>query len=141
VKLAVDSSAFAKRYVLEAGSERLDELLQGASQLTVSVILLPEVLSGLNRRLRERCIVQEEYNWAKSQLIEDIEDAEVLPITREVLSIAISLLETNVLRAMDALHIATAVHRRADLFVTADRRQYEAAKQHGLRSELLGSVV
>jgi predicted nucleic acid-binding protein len=141
MKLALDSSALAKRYVLEAGSERLDELLEAASLLAVSVILLPEVLSGLNRRLRENCILKEEYEQAKSQLLQDIDDAEVLAITREVLFLSINLLETNVLRAMDSLHIAAAVYWRADLFVTADRRQYEAAKLHGLRSELIGSIV
>lgn len=33
MKLAIDSSAFAKRYVEEVGSERLFEILQDASEL------------------------------------------------------------------------------------------------------------
>ena len=53
MKLSVDSSALAKRYVEEAGSGRLEELLHDASELASCVLLVPEIISGLNRRLRE----------------------------------------------------------------------------------------
>jgi uncharacterized protein len=52
MKLFVDSSAFAKRYVREVGSDKLDDILQNASELALCVIFLPELISGLNRRLR-----------------------------------------------------------------------------------------
>ncbi len=53
MKLAVDSSSFAKRYVQEIGSEELQLFLEDASELAFSVILVPEIISGLNRRLRD----------------------------------------------------------------------------------------
>ena len=56
MKLTVDSSSFAKRYIQEEGSDKLDDLLQHASELALCVILLPELISGLNRRLRERVL-------------------------------------------------------------------------------------
>ena len=37
----------------EFGSERLDILLQNASELALCIILVPEVVSGLNRRIKE----------------------------------------------------------------------------------------
>ncbi len=46
MKILFDSSAFAKRYVLEDGSETVDHLLQRASQLALSTILVPEIISG-----------------------------------------------------------------------------------------------
>jgi len=46
VKLAVDSSSFAKRYVQEIGSEELQLFLEDASELAFSVILVPEIISG-----------------------------------------------------------------------------------------------
>ncbi len=49
MKLLVDFSAFAKRYVLENGREIVDYLLQNSSQLALCVILVPEIISGLNR--------------------------------------------------------------------------------------------
>jgi hypothetical protein len=50
-------------------------------------------------------------------------------------------METNVLRAMDALHIACALEWQADLFITADKRQLMAAKNSGLRSEYIGQPI
>ena len=44
MKLAVDSSVFAKRYIQEEGSEDIDLLLQRASDLALCIILLPEII-------------------------------------------------------------------------------------------------
>ena len=138
MKLAVDSSSLAKRYVHEAGSDELDRLLQRASELALCVILVPEIVSGLNRRLRERALAVTEYRKAKRQLLDDVRDATVLQVTPAVVSRSLKLLESNVLRATDALHVACALEWKADLFVTSDRRQLDAAINSGLRTEYLG---
>jgi predicted nucleic acid-binding protein len=138
MKVLVDSSALAKRYVLEDGSEILDHLLQSASQLALCIILVPEIISGLNRRLREQILLASDYRKVKKQLLDDVRDATVLQLTPAVISNSVKLLEVNVLRAMDALHIACALEWQAELFVTADRRQLAAAKNSGLRTEYIG---
>jgi predicted nucleic acid-binding protein len=138
MKLLVDSSAFAKRYVQEYGSEEIDVFLQRASELALCVILLPEIISGLNRRLREQILTVSDYRKVKNQLLEDIRDATVIQITPAVISHSVKLLENNVLRAMDSLHVACAMEWQADLFVTADNRQFIAAKDVGLLTELIG---
>ncbi len=138
MKLVVDSSAFAKRYVLEDGSEILDRLLQQASQLALCAILVPEIISGLNRRLGEQVLTQDDYRQAKEQLMNDIHDAIILQITPAVISRAVKLLENNVLRAMDALHVACALEWQAELFISADIRQVEAAKNAGLHTKYIG---
>ncbi|MFZ1984149.1 MAG: type II toxin-antitoxin system VapC family toxin [Desulfatitalea sp.] len=138
MKLAVDSSALAKRYVQEFGSEKLDSLLQNASELALCIILVPEIVSGLNRRMREGALAATEYRTARKQLLDDVRDATILQITPSVISGSVKLLESNILRAMDALHVACALEWRADLFVTADRRQSMAAINAGLRTEYVG---
>lgn len=138
MKLMVDSSAFAKRYVLEDGSEIVDRFLQQASQLALCAILVPEIISGLNRRLREQVLSPDDYRKAKKQLINDVHDAIVLQVTPAVVSRAVNLLEKNVLRAMDALHVACALEWHAELFISADRRQVEAAKKAGLHAKYIG---
>lgn len=137
MKLVVDSSAFAKRYVLEDGSEIIDHLLKRASQLALCTILVPEIISGLNRRLREQILSKNDYRKIKRQLIEDVHDAIVLQVTPAVISRSVKLLETDVLRAMDALHIACAMEWQADIFATADRRQLKAARNAGLLTEYI----
>ena len=138
MKLLVDSSAFAKRYVQEYGSEDIESFLQRASELALCIILLPEIISGLNRRLRERVLSTNDYRKAKNQLLEDVGDATVIQMTPAVISYSVKLLENNVLRAMDSFHVACALEWRADLFVTADKRQLTAAKNAGLLTEFIG---
>jgi predicted nucleic acid-binding protein len=141
MKLAVDSSSFAKRYVDEVGSERLDGLLESASELAFCVVLIPEIVSGLNRRLRERVLSISDYRAVKKQLLNDVRDATILQITPSVVSRSVRLLESNVLRALDALHVACALEWHADLFVTSDRRQFTAAMDAGLVTEYVGQPV
>jgi len=138
MKLFCDSSAFAKRYVLEDGSETLDRLLQRASQLALCTILVPEIISGLNRRRREQILSSNNYRTIKRKLMEDVHDAIVLQITPAVISHSVNLLENNTLRTMDALHIACALEWQAELFATADRRKLNAAQNAGLLTEYLG---
>ncbi len=138
MKLAVDSSSFAKRYVQEVGSDRLDRFLESASELAFCVILVPEIVSGLNRRLREQVLSIADYRQVKKQLLDDVRDATVLQITPSVVSRSVKLLEGNVLHALDALHVACALEWQADLFVTSDRRQFVAATNADLRTEYVG---
>ena len=138
MKLAVDSSALTKRYVQEVGSNQLSAQLQQASQLGVSIILVPEIISALNRRLREGALSATDYHAVKRQLLNDIRDSIVLQITPAVVTHSLKLLEENTLRAMDALHVACALEWHADIFVTADKKQLAAAKNAGLRTAYIG---
>ncbi|MCD6185478.1 MAG: type II toxin-antitoxin system VapC family toxin [Deltaproteobacteria bacterium] len=141
MKLAIDSSAFAKRYVREIGSDQLYQILQNASELALCVILVPEIISGLNRRKRENFLSLENYNLAKKQLLNDVRDATILQITPSVVLHSIKILEANTLRAMDAFHIACALEWQADLFVTSDKKQFEASVNAGISSEFVGQQV
>jgi predicted nucleic acid-binding protein len=141
MKLAIDSSSFAKRYVQEDGSDQLDRLLEKASELAFCVILVPEIVFGLNRRLREQVLTVADYRAVKKQLLDDVRDATVLQLTPSVISRSVKLLESNVLRAQDALHVACAFEWQADLFVTSDRRQFTAAKNTGLQSDFIGQPI
>ena len=91
MRLVVDSSSYAKRYIQEVGSDRLEDLFQDTSELGLSIILLPEIISGLNRRLREKSLNIKNYKDAKGQLMEDIHDAVLLQITPAVISRSIKL--------------------------------------------------
>ncbi len=141
MRLSADSSAFAKRYVKETGSDQLYQILQDATELALCVILVPEITSALNRRKREGSLSPDKYNLAKKQLLNDVSDATILQITPSVVLQSMKLLEANTLRAMDAQHIACAIEWQADLFVTSDKNQFEAAVNAGITSELVGQQV
>jgi len=141
MKTAIDSSSFAKRYVQEFGSDQLYQILQKTTELALSVILVPEIISGLRRRVREGFLSQEGYNSGKRQLLVDVRDAIILQITPSVVLRSVKLLESSDLRAMDSLHIACAIEWQADLFVTSDRKQHIAALNAGIKSEYIGQQV
>jgi len=134
MKIFFDSSAFAKRYVEEDGSDAVEGLCAKASTLALSVICVPEIISALNRRLREGCLSRSQYCEAKVRLSAEVADATIVNIIPAVVSEAITILETNPVRAMDALHVACALLCNAELFVTSDGRQLDAAKNAELRT-------
>jgi predicted nucleic acid-binding protein len=133
----LDSSALAKRYVEEKGSDRVQAILSSASVLAVSVICVPEIVSALCRRRRERKLSTEEYRNAKGSVVSDMDDATVIGITEEVVAQAVALLERFPLRSADALHVACAAEWSTDLFLSADNRQCRAARAHGLKVEAI----
>ena len=127
-----DTSALAKRYVREAGTEAVLAKCSEATEIVISVISVPELVSALNRLRRENSITAEQYSSLKKDAIADFRQAIFVEISPMVLQEAIFCLESAPLRAMDAIHIATARRTGCDSFVSADRRQCDAASQLGL---------
>lgn len=132
MKTFFDSSAFAKRYVEEEGSEIVEQLCGKASELALAVICVPEIVSALARRRREGVLSRGQYGEAKKRLSVEVADATIVNLVPGVISDAIEILETNAVRAMDALHVACALQWRAELFVSSDVQQLNAAKKAGL---------
>ena len=137
MKTFFDSSAFAKRYLAEPGSAEVDELCHATDQLALCILCVPEILSALNRRVREKIVSRADYATVKARLLEDAHDAELIQLTEEVIADSIVILEQSAIRAMDALHISAAKAWQADLFVSADRAQAQAAHRVGLAHRLV----
>jgi len=133
-----DSSAFAKKYIEEPGSEEIDNICLNSDSIALCSISLPEIISALNRKLREKSISKRDYLKAKQRLIEDIESAVIINVVPEVISKSIFLLENNNLRTIDAIHIASATLWFPDIFVSSDKQQITAAKKAGLKIKFVG---
>lgn len=135
MRVFFDTSAFVKRYVSEAGTDIVLEWCDKATEIILSGIALPEIISAFCRLHREGKITDTQYRQLKSLLLADIEDVAICDLTPAVLGLAISSLEKNVLRGMDAIHIGSAIALKADIFISADQRQLDAAARMGLRIE------
>lgn len=135
MKAYLDSSSFAKRFVEEEGSDKVEALCCQATELGLSVICVPEVVSALNRRRRERTLKRTHYDEAKQRLLDDVRDADIVNLTPSVIGSAIRILEVSPVRAMDALHVACALEWAAELFASSDDRQLKAAKKAGLKTQ------
>lgn len=135
MKAYLDSSSFAKRFVEEKGSDEVEALCCQATELGLSVICVPEVVSALNRRRRDRTLTRTLYSEAKQRLLDDVRDADIVNLTPSVIGSAIRILEASPVRAMDALHVACALEWAAELFASSDERQLKAAKKAGLKTQ------
>jgi len=134
MKTYLDSSAFAKRFVEEAGSDKVESVCAQASELGLSVICVPEIVSALSRRRRERSLTKHQYAEAKRRLLRDVHDADIINLTVPVVGSTITVLEESPIRAMDALHIACALEWGAQTFVSSDKKQLSAARRAGMKT-------
>jgi predicted nucleic acid-binding protein len=87
--------------------------------------------------VREGKLTKGQYLKAKDDLLLDLVDVAICDLDAQVTSKAIQCLEQSVLRAMDVIPIACALTLLADCFLTADKRQHEAALLAGLSSVLV----
>jgi uncharacterized protein len=137
MKMLLDSSALFKRYVDEPGRASVLACMGRARSLLVAPHCRVELHSALTRLGREGRFDANALRLTRAEIDSSFEHVDVLPFTPNLERAAIQALEAAPLRAMDALHVATALIGRVDLFVTADRRQAAAARALGLPTELL----
>lgn len=133
MRIFFDSSAFAKRYIREKGTDIVLLWCDQATELCLSGIVISEIVSAFCRLQRENIISTVQYRDLKTMLMTDIGDAAICDLTPEVIRQSILALENNVLRGMDAIHLGSAIALNVDIFVSADARQCVAATQAGLK--------
>ena len=130
----LDASALVKLFVPEPESDALNRALVGLKDVIVSDLALTEMASALGRRTREQRLTREQaqrvYREA-SKLHASSHHAELTPpLHRRAERLMLSL--TIPLRALDALHLATALDAEAATVVTFDPRLRDAAATQGL---------
>ena len=132
MNLLLDSSALAKLYLDEPESESVVEAIQQAKQVTVSTLALPEVALTLARRQREGEIKEAQLQQALTQLRQDWEDLERIPVGDQVAEEAGVLARSRAIRGADAVHLATAAllsrERKAVRFMAFDLELVTAAR-------------
>ncbi|HHH41879.1 MAG TPA: PIN domain-containing protein [Chloroflexi bacterium] len=145
VNYYLDTSAMLKRYVDEPGSAWLRDQISLALSLVASQLIIVEVISAFNRRIREGSLSPADYQRIRDIFFEDCRTVyQIVPVTTAVIDTACHLLESHPLRGYDAMHLATAVvvHRSlqrrglpALIFLCADDRLNAAALAEGLMVE------
>lgn len=132
MRVFFDSSAFVKRYVREEGSDLVLSWCDQATELCLSGIALPEIISAFCRLRREKRISVLQYRHLKAMLLADIVDAAICDLSPHVMGQTITSLETNVLRGMDAIHLGSALALQVNIFVSGDAKRCAAASEAGL---------
>ena len=134
-----DASALIKRYVREKGSVRVRRLIASDTPAT-SRLSEVEVASALERRSREGAFSAAERDRALAALTIDLQAIVVVELTPEISVRARTLLQRHLLRAGDAIQLASCLYLQEQLaepiaLVGFDDRLSAAARLEGLAEE------
>ena len=138
-RILFDSSALYKRYNRELGRELVLSFFERARVVVVAAHGLTEIASAFHRQRHDGLLSDQDYDLMMQRVQRDFSEFEVMSLDRRVEAFAIAAMRRARLRAMDALHVGTAMAAGIDLFVTADRRQADAAKAVGVATEWIGA--
>jgi predicted nucleic acid-binding protein len=144
----LDTSALVKRYMNEAGAERVKALCSSDS-VAISWLALAEFASALARRGHQGDLVESQRDGILQAFLDDCrEEYLTFEVSLAIIEDAADLLLRRPaslgLRALDVIHVATArrafeMAQRANVataaFTTADQRLVEAATWAGLATE------
>ena len=128
----LDTSALVKRFVLEAGSSKVQSLLADDEPVASATIAYAELYSGLTRRHREGVLSRLQYRLACRRVERDWMAVVKVELGADILASARELIQRHGLRAFDAIHLASALGLQAAAnepvtFVAADQRLLRAA--------------
>ena len=132
-----DTSALAKRYIAEPGSDAVDEFLaQHADDCVITPLVATEFESILQRLLRQGLIDADFAARSHSRFAADLSGAlwAMRPFEVASFSRAVGLLRElgTPLVTLDALHLASAVEHQCTALATSDRQLARAAQASGL---------
>lgn len=141
----LDSSALAKRYVEEEGSDKMDQIFEAAEKGGESVFFstwnVGELVVVFDKYEREGLLE------AKSVMMTFLEEmkrlgksraAEIVPVSGSLIAQAVTLTLKHHVYVADALQIVSCRTMSGAGFVTADRRLARIAEDEGLSTTLVG---
>ncbi len=133
----VDTSALAKRYFAERGSDAFEAfLMRQADDYLISPLVATELESVIQRLMRERLIDRPFAVQVRQAFADDLTAAlwSIRPFPSAGLARAQELLRDleAPLATLDALHLATALEFDCTFIATADRQLAKAATEKGL---------
>ncbi len=112
------------------------------SVIVASQLLVIEMISAFNRRVREGVVTRHDYDRLTNHFRADCRDTcQLFAFDYRIIDLTWNLLERHPLRALDAAHLATALFVNQQLtqagnapliFLSADNRLNEAASVEGL---------
>ena len=134
-----DTSILVKSYINEPGSSQARSLLRRYKCLT-SDISRVEAMSAISNRLGLEQLTKRAFEAISARMVSDRRRWEIVLVSDAVLDRAEEVIRISPIKALDAIHIASALVFKADsrvpiLFISADQRQLNAAAVCGLQVE------
>ena len=137
MNLYLDSSALAKRYLVETGSEDVRQWIEGAELTATSLITRAEVTAAITRAVRMGVLEEQSARRMIDEFRTDWVSLNRIPVTETLVARADRLACEFGLRGYDAVHLAAALTWQENLnfpvtLATFDEELADDARQSGL---------
>jgi predicted nucleic acid-binding protein len=127
----LDPSAWAKRHFAETGSQAIRALFRGAIQPACSRLGVIEMVAAISRRRAEIKASGKDPDTIAGEIVREFAEFRVVDADPTVALIATDLAGKHRLRALDAVHLASALLLQSSgevVLVSADKELLVAAK-------------
>ena len=136
MNLYLDSSAIAKRYLVETGSEDVRQWIEGAELTATSLITRVEVTAAITRAVGMGVLEEQSARRMIDEFRTDWVSLNRIPVTETLVARADRLACEFGLRGYDAVHLAAALTWQENLnfpvtLATFDKELADAARQSG----------
>lgn len=130
----LDTSALAKRYIEEAGSEKVRLLMEEADGIVVSRLAYAEMLSALVRRRKAIRLSDSDFDLLLQGFRADWESFIVVEMNDDTLRLVDAVISRHALRSADGIHLSTALclrnaARGEMTFIASDAELLAAARK------------
>ena len=134
--LYLDSSAYIKNYLKEAGRKQVMELMEASGIIASHEVAFVEISAAFERAYREQRLNAEQLRQAHLQFNEDWPSTLVIATNDRLLKDAVGLVRQFPLKAYDAMHLAAARALQQEnnaeiVFACFDGQLNRAARQAG----------
>ncbi len=135
----LESSGLFKHYRIEKGTDILNTLFSEKSETEVFVtshLVTVEIEAAVARGFKTKVLNRQAYGVLLRSFAEDLEAMIVLPVSTALISEAAQQARQHELRALDAIHFATALRASQAapgplVFVASDKDLLSAARSSG----------
>ena len=141
----IDTSALFKRYINEAGTDRMDLLFESAGLIIISNLTIVEFVSNLKRLVDiDKLIDNDVYDAIKSEFFHDIADGRIRVEPASSLNIitSVDLLNKKYITPIDSLQLAAVQNLKESCedisFVCSDKKLCSLAEQEGIKVVMVG---
>ncbi|MFW5657384.1 MAG: type II toxin-antitoxin system VapC family toxin [Bacteroidota bacterium] len=132
-----DTSALAKRYIAETGSDTVDQLFESAMTIYTSHIAWIEIMALYRRLLHENQITPSIYQTLIEETSRDFSCFKIIPFNDEVQLSCEAILENYYIKTLDLIHLASAglIKSKIKAIVLSDKKLGAHAINLGLPVE------
>ncbi len=140
----VDTSALFKRYILEEGTEKIDDIFKQGGTFYISDITIIEIISNLKRKIEiSKELDYTVYQKIKSEFFNDIAAGNIKTssTTSRIIIKAINLIDQIYITPMNSVQLAAALQLKAEhghmVFICSDKKLAALAEKCGLQSLII----